>query len=919
MPARLVLAFSVSMLVVSCALAAEPPVRVAPSAGSLAVRPEGAGTWKIAAEDEILPADCHLEAAIGRPAVVKMPGAALHLAPEARARLQVPQRRITLVGGRLYLNVEPGAAAWTVVCDKAQAAVAADSALEANVGPGETVVHVVRGSARVSAGEKATEVASGKTWRLAGKDASIQSLAADEQKRIETWISPPRQNQGPGQLLVEQTLGKPQRLNIARYHAHVVLQPPVALVQIDQSFFNPFPNQQEGTFVFSLPPRASVSRFAMYVTNTQLIEGELIERQRASDVYESIVRRQRDPAILEQIGTNLFRIRVFPIPKQDVKRILLDYTVPLEAVGGEHDFRLPLLSDLDPIWDFRLSGVLRGAEPKSARSLSHPAMTFENKDDGLSFSFQQNNYRPPADFSLRFAQPAAKTPTLRRYRAEPLPPPAPDPKQPPADPKAAVDPFAGKPADYFSISLPPLPASPEAAGPADVLVLADTSSHQQDLGLTRRVVRSIVGHLRPGDRVQLACVDAAIRPLHEGWLEAGSPAVEAALAALDRQFRLGAFELGACLPEAAKRFDSPRRRLVVYVGDGHEVSSPVWPESMLADLASLTTHNIALAAVLLHKPREAEWFWHSVAAAQGAALFSLFEEPIGPRDLLVWLVAGMPSPERVQAAKVDGVADDDLFYPRAILPGATVEILGRAAPRDRFHLALTLGLGKPQTHAWDLQAQPGQDDVFVGRLWGKERLDRLQHQEPFAASPDALKQQIVAMSREWNLMSPYTAFLVLESEEQYKTFAIDRAQRRRYWKPADAAPQPPLPDDWVKRVLAARDSEDQKQIDALFARTLADARAALDAGNPRRALDLLGQGPFDGPAERSPAAGAAPVAARSGGPVAVVLAISGGRPAAGRVELQPRVPRLASVCRGAAGADRCSPGRSRRLRRSAPI
>ena len=89
----------------------------------------------------------------------------------------------------------------------------------------------------------------------------------------------------------------------------MVLQPPVALVQIDQSFFNPHGRQEEGTFVFNLPPGASVSRFAMYVTHTELIEGELIERQRADEIYTSIVRRRRDPAILEQIGDSLFRMR----------------------------------------------------------------------------------------------------------------------------------------------------------------------------------------------------------------------------------------------------------------------------------------------------------------------------------------------------------------------------------------------------------------------------------------------------------------------------------------------------------------------------------------------------------------------------------------------------------------------------------
>ncbi len=83
------------------------------------------------------------------------------------------------------------------------------------------------------------------------------------------------------------------------------------LVKIGQTFYNPFGQQEEGTFVFNLPRGASVSRFAMYVTPTELVEGEVVERRQAANIYQSIVNRRRDPAILEQIGDNLFRMRVF--------------------------------------------------------------------------------------------------------------------------------------------------------------------------------------------------------------------------------------------------------------------------------------------------------------------------------------------------------------------------------------------------------------------------------------------------------------------------------------------------------------------------------------------------------------------------------------------------------------------------------
>ena len=129
----------------------------------------------------------------------------------------------------------------------------------------------------------------------------------------------------------------------------------------------------------------------MYVTPDRLIEGELIERRRADNIYQSIVNSRRDPAILEQIGDNLFKMRVFPIFPKDTKRILLDFTLPLEGEQGEYTFRIPLLSDLQPIWDLRLSGTVCGRD--EARDDQEPVAS---GDGGPALGTGEGHLRVPA-------------------------------------------------------------------------------------------------------------------------------------------------------------------------------------------------------------------------------------------------------------------------------------------------------------------------------------------------------------------------------------------------------------------------------------------------------------------------------------------------------------------------------------------
>ncbi|MBI3864975.1 MAG: hypothetical protein HY290_24130, partial [Planctomycetia bacterium] len=383
----------------------------------------------------------------------------------------------------------------------------------------------------------------------------------------------PRKPQGLGQLVViDPQSGSPVRLNLARYHVNIVLQPPVALVQIDQSFFNPFATQQEGTFVFNLPAGASVSRFAMYTTPTQLIEGELLERKNASSIYQSIVTRRRDPAILEQIGGNLFKMRVFPIFARDTKRILLDFTLPIaEQEGGFYTFELPLMSDLEPVWDFAVQGTIRGPNVAgTARCDSHDDVKFVDAgDDSLKFRFAAQKYRPESAFSLKFQQRQSDAVVIRSYTPAPIGGGVPAVVQP--------DKIKTPPATQFLATVSPAALEPIAraaaakSAPADVLILADTSGGTTAHGRLRQGIRAICGDLRDEDRFALGCVDVDFRPLTRGWVAPRSQAADQALADFNREVFLGATDLVQSFKSALKSLppaEPGRRRLIVYVGDG---------------------------------------------------------------------------------------------------------------------------------------------------------------------------------------------------------------------------------------------------------------------------------------------------------------------------------------------------------------
>ncbi len=115
----------------------------------------------------------------------------------------------------------------------------------------------------------------------------------------------------------------------------------VATTHVEQVFRNDTDATLEGTYFFPIPESASISEFAIWDGDRRLV-GEVRSREEARRIYDEIVRRQRDPGLLEYAGRDLFQASIFPIPPHADKKLELTYTQVLTAEGGTVAYRYPL-------------------------------------------------------------------------------------------------------------------------------------------------------------------------------------------------------------------------------------------------------------------------------------------------------------------------------------------------------------------------------------------------------------------------------------------------------------------------------------------------------------------------------------------------------------------------------------------------
>src|SRR6188508_2789378 len=115
----------------------------------------------------------------------------------------------------------------------------------------------------------------------------------------------------------------------------------VATTHVEQVFRNDTPYTLEGTYFFPIPETASIVEFAIWENGKKLV-GEVRSREEARRIYDEIVRRQKDPGLLEYAGKDLFQASIFPIPPNSDKKLELTYTQVLKAENGTVSYRYPL-------------------------------------------------------------------------------------------------------------------------------------------------------------------------------------------------------------------------------------------------------------------------------------------------------------------------------------------------------------------------------------------------------------------------------------------------------------------------------------------------------------------------------------------------------------------------------------------------
>lgn len=158
-----------------------------------------------------------------------------------------------------------------------------------------------------------------------------------------------REAAADGVIVPVRPLPEPVRLGhfySVKYHrVNVEIQDQAVTTNVEQAFINETGSNVEVQYLFPIPRHASVNKFSLLVDGKE-IEGRILPRDEARRIYESIVRRQRDPALLEYVDQGMFQTNVFPLPPGGERVVKLSYT---ELDPGWRPAGIPLSSEYQEV------------------------------------------------------------------------------------------------------------------------------------------------------------------------------------------------------------------------------------------------------------------------------------------------------------------------------------------------------------------------------------------------------------------------------------------------------------------------------------------------------------------------------------------------------------------------------------------
>jgi len=564
----------------------------------------------------------------------------------------------------------------------------------------------------------------------------------------------------PDRVMLPRPLPPPQppamsyKIKELAVHARLVDQ--VARVQVSQSFVNTGSRQMEVSFVFPLPYDGAIDQMTFLVDGKEY-PAKLLPAAEARRIYEGYVRRNRDPALLEWIGTGMFQTSVFPVPPGAERRVTLRYSQLLRKVGGMTDFLFPLTTakyTSEPVGKIDLQATIDSSiEIKNVYSPTHAVDVKRPSAKQAVVSYTGQGLVPVADFRLLFDVSKGELgASVVSYR-----------------------PQQGEDGYLLLLASPQFKAAGADRPRKTVICVFDRSGSMsgKKIEQAREALKFVINNLREGDRFNVIGYASEVEAFRPEVQRYNDSTRREALGFAEGLYAGGGTDIHGALSMALGMLqDSTEPSYVIFMTDGLPTVGETVESKIVAAVKARNAVRARLVVFGVGYDVNSRLLDRLARANFGRTEFVRPNEDIEEHVSRLYRQIGSPVMTdlavkfELDVPRVEEGGPVNRLYPRQVgdlFEGEQLVLVGRYRKTGVARVWIT-GRVSGREQKFDFPAtlvdsSPDQSHGFVEKLWAMRRIGEILEELDERGKNDELIQELVSLSARHGILTPYTSFL----------------------------------------------------------------------------------------------------------------------------------------------------------------